>query len=154
MIFEDLDPRVLEAFVSYIKKFFEINKIFVDVEIETQEEGRLLVSVKSDHINSSKFTSHQFVFSFQHLLRLLSKKLTNRFHNIILEIGDSKEKRRAQLEKMVDESIAKIESGLSFCTLSYMSSYERKIVHDIASSRGYISKSDGEGINRRISIMK
>ncbi|WP_312676647.1 R3H domain-containing nucleic acid-binding protein, partial [Microbacterium sp.] len=59
-----------------------------------------------------------------------------------------------QLEKLVDRAIARLDEGASQASLPSMSSYERKLVHDIVAARGLASESYGEGADRHTVIRR
>jgi spoIIIJ-associated protein len=88
------------------------------------------------------------VQALQELTRLAVQNKTGSFSRLILDIGGSRDARRRQLEKLVDAAGVKLDEGASQASLPAMSSYERKLVHDIASERGLVSESYGEGADR------
>ncbi|WP_316315856.1 R3H domain-containing nucleic acid-binding protein, partial [Clavibacter michiganensis] len=49
-------------------------------------------------------------------------------------------------------AVERLNDGASQASLPAMSSYERKLVHDIASERGVVSESYGEGADRHTVI--
>jgi spoIIIJ-associated protein len=57
-----------------------------------------------------------------------------------------------ELEKLVTVAVEKIEGGAKSAALPPMSSYERKLVHDMVSERGFVSGSEGEGKDRHTVI--
>ena len=79
---------------------------------------------------------------------------TGRFSRLILDIGGSRDTRQRELETLVDRAIARLEEGASQASLPAMSSYERKLVHDIVADRGFVSESYGEGADRHTVIRR
>ena len=73
---------------------------------------------------------------------------------IILDIGGSRDARRRQLEQLVDAAVARLDEGASQASLPAMSSYERKLIHDIVADRGLVSESYGEGSDRHTVIRR
>ncbi len=57
-----------------------------------------------------------------------------------------------ELAALVDHAITRLEGGAASASLPPMSSYERKLVHDIVAERGYTSESEGEGRDRHTVI--
>lgn len=90
----------------------------------------------------------------QELTRLAVQSSTGQFSRLILDIGGSRDARRRQLEKLVDAAVVKLDEGASQASLPAMSSYERKLVHDIVSDRGLTSESYGEGPGRHTVITR
>jgi spoIIIJ-associated protein len=79
---------------------------------------------------------------------------TGRFSRLILDVGGSRDARQHELEALVDRAIARLEDGASQASLPSMSSYERKVVHDIVADRGFVSESYGEGADRHTVIRR
>ena len=77
---------------------------------------------------------------------------TGSFSRLILDVGGSREARQAELTDLVGRAIERIEGGATEASLPPMSSYERKLVHDIVSERGFVSESLGEGRDRHTVI--
>ena len=92
------------------------------------------------------------VQALQELTRLAVQQETGEFSRLILDIAGSREKRESELEKLVDAAIGRIEEGATQAALPPMSSYERKLVHDLVSEKGYQSESQGEGADRHTVI--
>lgn len=84
------------------------------------------------------------VQALQELTRIAVQTKTGRFSRLILDVGGSRDARRRQLEKLVDRAIARLDEGASQASLPAMSSYERKLIHDIVADRGLVSESYGE----------
>jgi hypothetical protein len=84
----------------------------------------------------------------EQVTRLAVQAETGEFSRLILDVGGSRDARRKELEDLVARAISRIEDGAASAALPPMSSYERKIVHDIASERGFNSESEGEGRKR------
>ncbi len=72
---------------------------------------------------------------------------------MILDVGGSRKIRETELTHLVNSAIDRIEiDGEASVALESMSSYERKIIHDIVAERGFISLSVGEGRDRHTVI--
>ena len=67
-------------------------------------------------------------------------------------LDTSRDARAGELAAIVDHAISRIEGGAASASLPPMTSYERKLVHDIVSERGYHSESEGEGRDRHTVI--
>jgi len=88
------------------------------------------------------------VQALQELTRLAVQNKTGSFSRLILDVGGSRDARRRQLETLVNAAAAKLDDGATQASLPAMSSYERKLVHDIAADQGLVSESYGEGADR------
>ena len=94
------------------------------------------------------------VQALQELTRIAVQNRTGRFSRLILDVGGSRNTRQQQLGTLVDRAIARLDEGASQASLPAMSSYERKLVHDIVAERGYVSESYGEGADRHTVIRR
>ncbi|MDT0116554.1 R3H domain-containing nucleic acid-binding protein [Microbacterium sp. PRF11] len=133
---------------DYLEGLLDIADIDGDLALDVRA-GRAYVSVEADDAGSLSALSHpDTVQALQELTRLAVQNSTGRFSRLILDIGGSRDARQRQLETLVDRAISRLEEGASQASLPAMSSYERKLVHDIAADRGYSSESFGEGADR------
>ena len=92
--------------------------------------------------------------ALQELTRIAVQNRTGRFSRLILDVGGSRDTRQQELARLVDRAIARLDDGASQASLPAMSSYERKLVHDIVSERGFVSESYGEGADRHTVISR
>lgn len=133
---------------DFLEGLLDIADIDGDLALDVRA-GRAYVSVESDDASTLSTLSHpDTVQALQELTRLAVQNATGRFSRLILDIGGSRDARQRQLETLVDRAIQRLEEGASQASLPAMSSYERKLVHDIAADRGYASESFGEGADR------
>ena len=137
---------------DYIEEFLDICDLDGDIDIDARN-GRAYLSVKaSDADNLRVLSKPETVNALQELTRLAVQNKTGSFSRLILDIGGSREAREAELAALVARAIARIEAGATEADLPAMSSYERKLVHDIVSASGYRSESSGEGRDRHTVI--
>ena len=94
------------------------------------------------------------VNALQELTRIAVQTKTGVFSRLILDVGGSREARAAELGTLVDKAIERLEGGAESASLPAMSSYERKLVHDIVGERGFVSESEGEGRDRHTVVTR
>ena len=94
------------------------------------------------------------VGALQELTRLAVHAKTGEFSRLILDIAGSRDARAEELQRLVDRAVERIEAGAASAALPPMSSYERKLVHDLVSERGFTSESEGEGSERHTVIRR
>jgi len=139
---------------DYLEELLDIADIDGDLALDVRA-GRAYVSVEADDSGSLSRLSHpDTVQALQELTRLAVQNRTGRFSRLILDVGGSREQRQRELERLVDLAIERLEEGASQASLPPMSSYERKLVHDVASARGFVSESYGEGADRHTVISR
>lgn len=162
---EQVDTRSLDASTAgqleqegeiaadYIEELLDIADLDGDIDIDARG-GRAYLSISSSEGTSNLhiLSKPETVTALQELTRIAVQTKTGGFSRLILDIGGSREARATELAILVDKAIARIEEGAASASLPAMSSYERKLVHDIVSERGYVSISEGEGRDRHTVI--
>ncbi|WP_370589348.1 protein jag [Salinibacterium sp. ZJ70] len=137
---------------DYIEELLDIADIDGDIDIDARS-GRAYISVSATAESNLRLLSKpDTVAALQELARIAVQNKTGRFSRLILDIGGSRDARAEELTALVDHAISRIETGASSASLPPMTSYERKLVHDIVSERGYVSESQGEGRDRHTVI--
>ncbi|MDP3207873.1 MAG: R3H domain-containing nucleic acid-binding protein [Rhodoglobus sp.] len=137
---------------DYIEELLDITDLDGDIEIDARA-GRAYLSVTSSDDSSLRLLSKpETVNALQELTRIAVQTKTGSFSRMILDVGGSREARAAELALLVDKAVERIEAGSPSAALPPMSSYERKLVHDIVSERGFSSESEGEGRDRHTVI--
>lgn len=143
-----------EIAADYIEELLDITDLDGDIEIDTRG-GRAYVSVNSsEDTNLRVLSKPDTVNALQELTRIAVQTKTGSFSRLILDVGGSREARVAELTLLVDKAVERIDAGSASAALPAMSSYERKLVHDIVSERGFVSESEGEGRDRHTVISR
>jgi spoIIIJ-associated protein len=144
----DADPTdVGDLAADYIEELLDICDLDGDLEIE-DAHGRttLIVSGGDLRLLSAPAT----VGALQELTRLAVQARSGGFARLTLDIGGSRDQRSRELGRLVDDAVAAFAQGRLAFPLEPMSSYERKVVHDLAAERGLGSHSEGDGPTRHI----
>ena len=149
---ESVTPADLERegdiAADYIEELLDIADIDGDIDIDTRN-GRAYISVNAEGgSNLSLLAKSDTVAALQELTRLAVQNQTGGYSRLILDIAGSREARQGELGLLVERAIARLEEGAAEAALPPMSSYERKLVHDLVSERGFVSTSRGEGRDR------
>jgi len=143
-----------EIAADYIEELLDITDLDGDIEIDTRG-GRAYVSVTSEETANLRILAKpETVNALQELTRIAVQTKTGSFSRLILDVGGSREARVAELTVLVDRAVERIEGGASSAALPPMSSYERKLVHDVVAERGFVSASEGEGRDRHTVITR
>lgn len=139
---------------DYIEELLDIADLDGDIEIDARA-GRAYISVTSSEDTNLRLLSRpDTVTALQELTRIAVQNKTGAFSRLILDIGGSREARAVELSKLVDTAVERIEAGADSAALPPMSSYERKLVHDVVADRGFVSQSSGEGRDRHTVISR
>ncbi|WP_125133243.1 R3H domain-containing nucleic acid-binding protein [Microbacterium sp. 10M-3C3] len=133
---------------DYLEELLDIADIDGDLALDVRA-GRAYVSIEADGGSSlSRLSDPDTVQALQELTRLAVQNRTGRFSRLILDVGGSRDARQRELELLVERAMKRLDEGASQASLPAMSSYERKLIHDIAAERGLVSESYGEGADR------
>lgn len=139
---------------DYLEGILDIADIDGDLTLDVRS-GRAYVSVENDDPTALSLLSEpDTVQALQELTRIAVQTKTGRFSRLILDVGGSRDARQSQLAKLVERAVSRLDEGASQASLPPMSSYERKLVHDIVAEHGLISESYGEGADRHTVIRR
>lgn len=136
---------------DYIEGLLDIADLDGDLDISVAS-GRAYLSITGGGEDLDRLAMPDTVQALQELTRLAVQSETGRFSRLILDIGGSRDARAVELGRLVDAAIAQLAAGRVEVEFDPMSSYERKLVHDIVAERGYHSESRGEGRDRRLVV--
>lgn len=143
-----------DAAADFLEGLLDIADIGGDMDLDVRN-GRAYVSVQAvDDTSLDRLSDPDTVAALQELTRLAVQNRTGHFSRLILDIAGSRDARRRELETLVDRAAERLDDGASQASLPAMSSYERKLVHDIAADRGLVSESYGEGPQRHTVIRR
>lgn len=141
-----------EIAADYLEELLDIYDLDGDIEIDVRE-GRAYVSISADgESNLRLISAPDTVQALQELTRLAVQVKTTSFSRLILDIGGSREARVNDLSRIVSKLVKKVQETGEPVHMKPMSSYERKIVHDLVADAGLSSESEGEGKDRHIVI--
>ena len=139
---------------DYIEELLDIANIDGDIDIDTRQ-GRSYITVSAPSGSSlDRLAAPDAVAALQELARLAVQSRTGSHTGVVLDIGGSRDARAEELARIVDHAIERLEGGAAAASLPPMSSYERKLVHDLAAERGFVSESTGEGRDRHTVIRR
>lgn len=141
-----------EIAADYIEELLDITDLDGDIDIDARD-GRAYLSVNSSQGSNLRLLSKpDTVNALQELTRIAVQAKTGVFSRLILDVGGSRQAREAELAQLVERATDRIEGGSQSAALPPMSSYERKLVHDLVAARGFVSQSEGEGSERHTVI--
>ena len=137
---------------DYLEELLDIYDLDGDIDIDVRQ-GRAYLEISSEQDGNLRLISDpDTVEALQELTRLAVQVKTTSFSRLILDVGGSRQKRIDNLTRVVNRVIEKVRESGEQAPLKPMSSYERKIAHDIIAEAGLASESEGEGRDRHIVI--
>jgi spoIIIJ-associated protein len=143
-----------EIAADFIEEFLDLADLDGDLEIELRQ-NRVYLAVSSDgESNLGKVSNPEVAQAIQEVTRLAIQAKTGEPSRLILDIGGSREAKTDQLRKLVEKVVLKINESGRPEHLKPMSSYDRKLVHDMVAEAGLSSESEGQGRDRHIVVRK
>jgi spoIIIJ-associated protein len=143
-----------EVAADYLEELLDLADLDGDLDIE-ERAGRVYLSVVAEEVDALRTLSKpETVSALQELTRLAVLARTGDFSRLILDIAGSRDARAEELQRLVDRAVQRIDEGAASAALPPMSSYERKLVHDLVAERGFTSESEGEGAERHTVIRR
>jgi spoIIIJ-associated protein len=137
---------------DYLEELLDIFDLDGDIDIDVRQ-GRAYLEISSEQGGNLRLISEpETVEALQELTRLAVQVKTTSFSRLILDVGGSRQKRADELARIVNKVIEKVRETGEAVPMKPMSSYERKIAHDVIADAGLTSESEGEGRDRHIVI--
>jgi spoIIIJ-associated protein len=139
-----------EVAADYLEELLDIFDLDGDINIDVRQ-GRAYLEITADEESNLRLISNpETVEALQELTRIAVQTKTQSFSRLILDIAGSRQAKLDSLAKIVNRIIAKVKETNAPVAMKPMSSYERKIAHDLIAEAGLISESEGEGKERHI----
>jgi len=143
-----------EIAADFIEEFLDLADLDGDLEIEFKQERVYLTVDCEGESNLGKVSDPETVNAIQEITRLAVQSKTGEMSRLILDIAGSRDAKAKQLKDLVEKTLAKLEETNKDQHLKPMSSYDRKLVHDMVAEAGMVSESEGQGRDRHIVIRK
>jgi spoIIIJ-associated protein len=139
-----------EVAADYLEELLDIFDLDGDINIDVRQ-GRAYLEVTADQESNLRLISEpETVEALQELTRIAVQTKTQSFSRLILDVAGSRQAKVDALTKVVNRVIDKVKDTNAPVAMKPMSSYERKIAHDLIGEAGLISESEGEGKERHI----
>jgi spoIIIJ-associated protein len=149
------DPLVREGDVAgdYLERLLDILDVDGDIDLDV-EGDRASVAIVGGRLNDLIGPDGATLEALQELTRLAVAQSTGVRSRLMLDVGEYRAKRRADLTRLAGETARRVNSSGQPERLAPMNPFERKVVHDvIASAAGVHSESEGEEPNRRVVVL-
>jgi spoIIIJ-associated protein len=149
------DPLVREGDVAgdYLERLLDILDVDGDIDLDV-EGDRASVAIVGGRLDDLIGQDGATLEALQELTRLAVAQSTGVRSRLMLDIGEFRAKRRADLTALAGETARRVSSSGQPERLAPMNPFERKVVHDvIASAAGVHSESEGEEPNRRVVVL-
>lgn len=127
----------------------------VKLKITKDKEDTLQVKLTLSDQDTGILIGHHgdTISGLQLILGLILYKQTESWTRVIVNIGDYREKRTANLEKMAQEAAQRVKFSSEPIALFNLNPFERRAVHMFLSKDPQVeTESDGEGRNRHLIV--
>lgn len=148
---KNFDPEyTAKKFVTEIMSAMGID---FNIDIILRDKKYLHIKLNGENMSVLIGKRGQTLESLQYLINLVVNKGSDPYVNVILNIGDYREKRKIVLEKLAYNLAEKVKATKKSIELEPMISSERRIIHTTLQSNIYVSTcSRGEEPRRSIVI--
>lgn len=144
-----------EESVQFAKKYLEDVLSFfglnTEVSASCSDEQVIELSIPSTHLNG--FLIGQRGETMRALQFLVGSALKNKDFSVArvsVDVADYKKQRAERMSEKAEAWIAEVKEKAEAMTLPPMNAVDRRTVHQLASERGIVSESAGEGQDRHI----
>lgn len=140
---------------DYLEELLDILDLDGDIDIDV-ENGRASVSVgdasSARSLRRLVGTDGEVLEALQELTRLAVQTKTGERTRLMLDVAGHRSGRRRELESLAAETVEQVRRGGEPISLSPMTPFERKVIHDVVADAGLRSESEGEGVDRRVVV--
>ncbi len=150
---DDLLVREGDVAGDYLERLLHILDKDGDIDLDV-EGDRASVAIVGGKLTDLIGPDGATLEALQELTRLAVAQSTGVRSRLMLDIGEFRARRRADLTALAGDTARRVSSSGQPERLSPMNPFERKVVHDvIASVPGVHSESEGEEPNRRVVVL-
>jgi spoIIIJ-associated protein len=149
----DLLVREGDVAGDYLERLLDILDKDGDIDLDV-EGDRASVAIVGGKLTDLIGPDGATLEALQELTRLAVAQSTGVRSRLMLDIGEFRARRRADLTALAGETARRVATSRQPERLSPMNPFERKVVHDVITSvSGVHSESEGEEPNRRVVVL-
>lgn len=144
-----------ELAADYLEELLDIADLDGDIEIGV-ENGRASIEIiadSDDDLERMVGEDGEVLDALQELTRLAVQTETGERSRLMLDIASFRADRKAELQEVAQEAIARVRSTGREVKLEAMNPFERKVCHDVVADAGLVSESEGAEPHRRVVIL-
>ena len=141
-----------EIAADYLEEMLEIADLDGDLDMDV-EGDRATVSIVGADLPMLVGAHGEVLEALQELTRLAVYRETGERSRLMLDVSNHRAERRAHLEKLAAEVVARVQETGERATLEPMSPFERKVVHDVVAAAGLQSESEGAEPKRYVVVL-
>ncbi|WP_425491725.1 protein jag [Nocardioides mesophilus] len=127
---------------DYLEELLDIADLDGDLDMDV-EGDRASVSLVGGDLSMLVGRNGEVLEALQELTRLAVYRETGERSRLMLDIAGHRANKRSRLEALAAETVAQVKETGEPVSLSPMTPFERKVVHDAVAEAGLISDSEG-----------
>ena len=150
----DLLEKEGDAAADYLEGLLDIADLDgdIDIDVEGDRAQVSIVEVSAGELKALVGDVGKVLDALQELARLAAAQATGERSRLMLDIAGFRLARRRELEALAKTAIDEVKETGEPVRLAAMNAFERKVVHDVVTSAGLVSESEGVDPDRRIVI--
>ncbi len=137
---------------DYLEELLDIADLDGDLDMDV-EGDRAAVSIVGADLNQLVGAKGEVLDALQELTRLAVYRETGERSRLMLDISGHRASRREALVILAEQKIAEVKDSGARIELEPMTSFERKVVHDVVTDSGLVSESEGVEPRRFVVIL-
>jgi spoIIIJ-associated protein len=137
---------------DYLEELLDIADLDGDLDMDVDGD-RAAVSIVGAELSQLVGDNGEVLEALQELTRLAVYRETGERTRLMLDISGFRARKREELIGVANESVAKVRETGESVSLSAMSPFERKVVHDAVAAAGLTSESEGVEPRRYVVVL-
>lgn len=137
---------------DYLEELLEIADLDGDIDLDV-EGDRATVSIVGADLPELIGKDGEVLEALQELTRLAVYRETGERSRLMLDVSGHRARRRTVLEEQAAEVVARARETGEKQSLTPMSPFERKVVHDVVAAAGLRSESEGTEPRRYVVVL-
>jgi spoIIIJ-associated protein len=137
---------------DYLEELLDIADLDGDLDMDV-EGDRAAVSIVGADLAQLVGRNGEVLDALQELTRLAVYRETGERSRLMLDISGHRAEQRRRLVELATEKIALVKETGEQVSLTPMTSFERKVIHDAVSAAGLTSESEGAEPKRHVVIL-
>ncbi|UDY25425.1 protein jag [Nocardioides sp. Kera G14] len=136
---------------DYLEELLDIADLDGDLDMDVDGD-RASVSIVGADLSNLVGRDGEVLDALQELTRLAVYRETGERSRLMLDISGYRATKRTSLEQLAAETVAQVKETGAPVSLSPMSPFERKVVHDAVAAAGLTSSSEGAEPRRYVVV--
>ena len=137
---------------DYLEELLDIADLDGDLDMDV-EGDRAAVSIVGAELSQLVGSDGEVLEALRELTRLAVYRETGERSRLMLDISGYRADKRAQLEQLAEETVARVKESGEPAPLDPMTPFERKVVHDAVAAAGLSSESEGVEPRRFVVVL-